>query len=249
MRSGHMTTPSIGFWDAQRQKAFWLVTDQGNPLGDHGIAIEENRPRTEARISITSPVVREVYRYRFLNNQYPSSDVAATFREGDEVAIRFRLDLSPAPRLQDLFDRFTALRKIFVEHETHTLTYPFSNAFGILERKYNRDNWNEEIGEVTFMSTWPEASLALTFSEIPGVYANAATGVLEVFDNIEASWEEPGKTLRLHNPTPYEARVKILIDSELAWQSQSIDRWMLESPPVVTLKSGETAVHDLSKIK
>jgi hypothetical protein len=144
MRSGHMTTPSIGFQSPSDKRGFWLLTDQGTRLGDNGIDIEENRLRTEAKITITAPVVREVYRYHHMNNQYPSSDKSASFKKGDELAIRFRLYFFDAPEIQSIYDRYAEIRKVMPADRELSNTYPFSNTFEILEKKYNRDNWDEE---------------------------------------------------------------------------------------------------------
>jgi len=146
MRSGHMTTPSIGFHSPKLKKGFWLLTEQGNQLGDYGIDIEENRKRTEATISITAPVVREVYRYKHMNNQFPSSDSSANFKEGDEIKIRFRMYFFESQSVQTLFDKFLNLRKDFTGKEKLSNSYPYSNTFSILEKKYNLDNWDEKIG-------------------------------------------------------------------------------------------------------
>jgi len=150
MRSGHMTTPAIGFQAPMQKRGFWLVTDQDTRLGDNGIDIEENRSRTEARISLTAPVVREVYLYHHMNNQSSSSDPSASFKAGDELTIRFRLYFFDAPEIQTLYDRFPSIRKSMPADRELTTTYPFSNTFDILQKKYNRDNWNEEIGFYKF---------------------------------------------------------------------------------------------------
>ena len=57
-RSGSMSTPAVGFTSSVEKKGVWLLTKQGNSLGDYGIDVEENKDRSKAVISITSPVVR-----------------------------------------------------------------------------------------------------------------------------------------------------------------------------------------------
>ena len=150
MRSGHMTTPSIGFHSPSQKQGFWLLTGQGTQLGDNGIDIEENRSRTEARVTITAPVVREVYRYHMMNNQYPSSDQSASFKQGDELTLRFRIYFFDAPEIQSVYDRFIEIRKTLPADRELSFSYPFSNTFDILEKKYNRDNWDEQIGFYKF---------------------------------------------------------------------------------------------------
>lgn len=150
MRSGHMTTPAIGFQSPSQNRGCWLVTGQGTCLGDNGIDIEENRSRTGAKITLTAPVVREIYRYHHMNNQFPSSDPSASFKKGDELTLRFRLYFFDAPEIQTLYDRFADIRKALPADREQTMTYPFSNTFNILEKKYNCDNWDEETGFYKF---------------------------------------------------------------------------------------------------
>lgn len=146
MRSGHMTTPSIAFQSPSQKRGFWLLTEQGTGLGDNGIDIEENRLRTEAKITLTAPVVREVYRYHHMNNQFPSSDQSASFKKGDELTLRFRLYFFDAPEIQTIFDQFAEIRKVLPADRELSVSYPFSNTFEIQEKKFNRDNWDEEAG-------------------------------------------------------------------------------------------------------
>ncbi|NQX01397.1 hypothetical protein HQ447_12125, partial [bacterium] len=110
-RSGSMALPSIGFRSAADRSGIWLVTDQGNSLGDYGIGIEENRDRSQATLSITSPLVRELYSYRICDMRAPSVDVPENFKAGDVVKISFRLHAFAARDVQSLFDKFAEIRK------------------------------------------------------------------------------------------------------------------------------------------
>ena len=150
MRSGHMTTPSIAFQSHSQKRGFWLLTDQNTRLGDNGIDIEENRTRTEAKISLTAPVVREVYRYHHMNNQFPSSDLSASFKKGDVLMLKFRLHFFDAPEIQTIYNRYAEIRKSRPADRELSNTHPFSYTFDILEKKYNHDNWDEELGFYKF---------------------------------------------------------------------------------------------------
>ncbi|MGA2501147.1 MAG: hypothetical protein ABSH20_25700 [Tepidisphaeraceae bacterium] len=124
-RSGSMATPAIGFRSEKSATGFWLLTLQGNALGDYGIGIEETRGRDRATISITSPVVRELHNYRNCDMQAPSVDVPLDFKAGDEITIFFRVCFFAAPDVQALFDRFAAERKlpITTDHGPRTTDY------------------------------------------------------------------------------------------------------------------------------
>ena len=145
-RTGDMTTPAVGFRDPARKKGFWLLADTGTQLGDSGIDVEENRERSQAFISITAPVVRELYKYRITDSRWPSDDRPHHFRAGDEVRIRFRLHFFDAPELQSLFNYFTHIRKSFITNGSHRIVLPFSSAFPVQEQKFNQLNWVQEYG-------------------------------------------------------------------------------------------------------
>ncbi len=143
-RSGSMALPSLGFHHSGCGRGFWLVTDQGNALGDYGIGIEENRQRDQATISITSPVVRELYNYRICDMRHPSEDIPGNFKEGDVVKIAFRIQGFAAPQLQSLFDKYAVIRKPTPTSRLDRI--PFSACFALQEEKFNRDNFVPEHG-------------------------------------------------------------------------------------------------------
>jgi len=145
-RSGAMSVPAIGFHSAETRTVFWLLTDQATKFGDTGIGTEESRDRKSAVISLTVPVVRENTRYTITDNQAASEDRAPDYDEGNEITLRFRVFFFPALHLQDLFDRFTEIRKDQVHQEPSKSWLPFSSCFAVQESKFNLQNWVEEYG-------------------------------------------------------------------------------------------------------
>ena len=117
---------------------------------------------------------------------------------------------------------------------------------GEICERVNLSDWegNSNVGDAIFgASSWPEAALLLTALEIPGVYAVPSRGVVCVSDHVNA-WMD-GDFLFIQNPTEFDARVKVMTDTEetisyplgLNWQER------FESVPV---KSGETVKYRLS---
>jgi len=145
-RSGDMTTPSIGFYSPGNKKGFFLLTMQGNKLGDYGINIEENSNRSKAGISVTSPVVRELYKYRICDMRFPSDDKPVTFSSGDSVVINYRIYFFDAASVQDLFDEFADIRKDLSIDRTPATVLPYSAAFPVQEEKFNKMNFVKDWG-------------------------------------------------------------------------------------------------------
>lgn len=67
LRSGAMATPSVCFHDSLNRKGFILLTNQSTVFGDNGIYLEENKKRDKFKISISVPVVRELYKYHIMD--------------------------------------------------------------------------------------------------------------------------------------------------------------------------------------
>jgi hypothetical protein len=145
-RSGDMTTPSIGFYAPEQNKGFFLLTEQGNNWGDYGISIEENRTRSKAAISISSPLVRELYKYRIADSKFPSDDKPANFLKGDSISIHFRIYDFHANDIQNLFNKFSNIRQdLNVDRELANVL-PYSDAFRVQQEKFNTLNFVPDWG-------------------------------------------------------------------------------------------------------
>lgn len=145
-RTGDMSTPSIGFYDSRLKHGFFLLTQQMTRLGDSGIDIEENKDRSRAVISITAPVVREQYRYFIADMRMPSNDAPIDFIKGDEVTIPLKIYWFPAANTQNLFDYFAEIRCDMLSRGKHKPSIPFSEAFKIIEGKFNQQNFETRWG-------------------------------------------------------------------------------------------------------
>jgi hypothetical protein len=111
---------------------------------------------------------------------------------------------------------------------------------GWICERVNVTQWGDRIGEISAYSCWCEVAMMLTWCDLPGVVAQPDTRVLCALDHVEADWTENGK-LRIHNPTAFPARVKLLIEtSEQARHVKAIH--FAADLPVVELAAGESIV-------
>ncbi|MEI8086711.1 MAG: hypothetical protein WCG93_10905 [Paludibacter sp.] len=115
-RSGSMALPCVGFQSVTTQKGFFLTTLQANTYGDFGMNIEESRDRKNAVISLCSPLVRERVKYQICDNQAPSTDQPADFKQGDEVKFTFRVHQFKAEKIQTIFDKYSKSEKNCVQY-------------------------------------------------------------------------------------------------------------------------------------
>jgi hypothetical protein len=141
--SGSMSLPSIGFQSPPTSKGCWLFFQQANKLGDYGVDIEENKGRTKAIITLSSPLVRELVKAQDMRmDKAPSNDQPANFKSGDEVTISFSIDFFNAPNIQALYNELTYIRqKHNPSPKLHPLI-PFSAAYSIIAKHQNNEFWN-----------------------------------------------------------------------------------------------------------
>lgn len=145
-RSGGMSTPSIGFFAPAEKKGFWMLFPQSSTKGDYGCRITESRERDQAKIGVSAPVVRELYKYRITDNQFPSDDRAPDWQAGDNVSIPLHIYSFECPRLQCLFDEWNTIRHNLISRPAPIRSLPFSSTFKIQEQKFNSQNWVEKHG-------------------------------------------------------------------------------------------------------
>jgi hypothetical protein len=100
---------------------------------------------------------------------------------------------------------------------------------GYMCERVNMSDWEGKgmIGMV-FLTTWPEVSGMLTYSDVPGVYIRKDTGYICVIDNIEAEVLENTPDhlkIRFYNNTEFAANVKVFIES-----GEDMDKILGEHP-------------------
>ena len=112
---------------------------------------------------------------------------------------------------------------------------------GAMCERVNMSDWEgtHNVGDSIFgSSSWPEASTMLTWTEVPGVYAMPARGVVCVSDHVNA-WLD-GDTLTIENPTSYPARVKVMIEHEEE-QTSPLGLYWQERFRIVRIPAGAKA--------
>jgi len=115
---------------------------------------------------------------------------------------------------------------------------------GWMCERVNFSDWEgrDNIGGSLFGSCWCEVSLMLTTVELPGVYVQPDTGLVCAFDHIDARLVDRGggqMVLECHNPTRFDARVRVFIEPSSAaatilGQAAAL-RW-----PVLDIPAGQT---------
>ncbi|MCD6334397.1 MAG: hypothetical protein J7M27_03605 [Candidatus Latescibacteria bacterium] len=115
---------------------------------------------------------------------------------------------------------------------------------GWMNERVNLSDWLEGVGEIFHGSCWSEVSTMLTCVELPGLYIQPDTALVCAFDNIDAEIVENTNnklTVKITNPTKFEASVHILVENSNATQNNLGQDYMLNCsqmllPPISSRK-------------
>ncbi len=110
-----------------------------------------------------------------------------------------------------------------------------------------RDDPKEEIGvgEIFGGSTWSEPAMMLTWTELPGIYAQPDTGVICALDHVEARWSTDRRSIEVKNPTRFGADVKMLVETSQHAKSVMLGALPMVDGPKLAVAPGATAIWTL----
>jgi hypothetical protein len=86
---------------------------------------------------------------------------------------------------------------------------------GWVNERVNLSDWEgkDRVGNIFYGSTWPDASILLTVTDIPGIYIEPVKKKITVFDHVQAEYSGDNK-LMVTNPTKFDASVRVFIDPD-----------------------------------
>lgn len=94
---------------------------------------------------------------------------------------------------------------------------------GWINERVNTSDWDDNPGGVFFGSCWCEISMLLSYAELPGVYVDRDSGELVALDHVEVGWADAQRQrVELHNPTGFNADVRVRIRVEGAAEERNI---------------------------
>ena len=115
---------------------------------------------------------------------------------------------------------------------------------GWMNERINMGDWEgkKNVGEVFYGPCWCEVSLMLAWVELPGLYLHHDTGFCLAFDHVEVALDrqtEERLEYRVSNPTGFDARVKLLVESNETMK-KPLGYNGLWSVPHLELAAGQT---------
>lgn len=151
LRSGDMSTPTVGFYDKNQKEAFLMLAKHREAEEYTGFAVERQDEKESFIVSV--PAVREEIKYFFGelpdgSGFYPTSKMASDDRgillkKGEELELTVVVFRFPAENLTDFFKGFRERREE-LETGSDYASIPFSKAYDTVKKKYIEKNFTEE---------------------------------------------------------------------------------------------------------
>ncbi|HEY3779968.1 MAG TPA: hypothetical protein VGL56_02715 [Fimbriimonadaceae bacterium] len=134
--TGNASDPAMAFYSPSQKKGFILLCEQKSRFGNNELRIEENAAQNRIGFIVSAPGVRE--RAAGFGGFRPSGDVAADWRVGDELTLRFKTYTFQANGIQDLLDKFLSVRKSLTGPNHPQNPVPMSKMAEVLESRFKK---------------------------------------------------------------------------------------------------------------
>lgn len=115
---------------------------------------------------------------------------------------------------------------------------------GWMNERVEMSDWWEPVGEIFYGSCWCEVSAMMTYVEVPGLYVQPDTGFVCAIDHVTVSevlLTADSLSVTLHNPTPFEANVKVFSEPS-GMMGIPLGQNVLWGCRTIRLKPGETGL-------
>ncbi len=115
---------------------------------------------------------------------------------------------------------------------------------GYFNERVQTCDWEgkETIGEFLYGSNWPEVTMLLTYTEIPGIYVDLEKELIWCSDHVKAEFwenEEDEFCLKITNPSDYDAKVTLLVDES---RNQKLGHLYFHRMEQIEIRAGEEII-------
>lgn len=146
---GDLSFPCFGYFSRKEKQGYLLFFRQENELGNFGITINENAEKNTAEFILSSPCMRTPYKYGMCTTKGKPDDRPVNLNKGDTVTFDFTEFNFSCENETEFLKYFFKQRAIYDIPRTHPHETPWNYAFRLIEDKYNKRNWVENIGFYT----------------------------------------------------------------------------------------------------
>lgn len=147
LNTGDLATPCIGYFsENEKQGVLWFWKQKNEAGRNFGITVSEDCKNGKARFILTAPCMREGYKYGMCTMKVKSDDRGIDLKSGDKLTFTVEEYKFKCESKTEFLRKFFEVR--IRPNAPHTLPngLPWSEAFKIIENKYNERNWFENPG-------------------------------------------------------------------------------------------------------
>lgn len=142
---GDLSVPCFGYFNETEQEGFLVFFGQKNEAGDFGVSVIENDDDKTLCFELSSPCVREKYKYSMCSTKEPSDDRGISFKAGEKITFSFREYKFKCCDTNAFFNKFFEIRTEGLPRSFPNCV-PWSYANMLIENKYNERNWVDSPG-------------------------------------------------------------------------------------------------------
>lgn len=147
LNTGDLATPCVGYFsEDEKQGVLWFWNQKNEAGRNFGITVNEDCKNGKAQFILTAPCMREGYKYGMCTTSVKSDDRGIDLKKGDKLTFIVEEHKFNCESKTEFLRKFFELR--IRPSAPHTLPngLPWSEAFKIIEDKYNERNWLENPG-------------------------------------------------------------------------------------------------------
>lgn len=148
LKVGDLAFPCFGFYNKKEKQGYLLFFQQQNELGNFGITIAENAEKHTAEFILSSPCMRSS-KYIMGSTEVKSDDKPVHLNKGDTVTFDFTEFQFSCASETEFLKYFFKRRAVHDIPRSHPHETPWAYAFRLIEEKYNKRNWVDDIGFYT----------------------------------------------------------------------------------------------------
>lgn len=146
LNTGDLAAPCIGYFSKEEKRGILWFWKQQNEAKNFGITVSEDCENNKASFILSAPCVREKYKYGMCTMNVKSDDSGIDLKKGDTITFYVEEHIFDCSSETEFLRKFFELRIRPFTPRSLPNSLPFSEAFTVIEDKYNKRNWLENPG-------------------------------------------------------------------------------------------------------
>jgi len=140
--AGDTAIPAICLWRKNAREGHIYCFKQSGLYGqgENGLRIQEKLSEGKLELEIQSPGLRRK-RYRHMIREVEAIDAPHAMSPGQTMELEVELHRFPCKDIPSLYAKLFELQMAWADRAARPAELPFSEAFRLIEEKYERENW------------------------------------------------------------------------------------------------------------